>query len=205
MERTTFRLSFTTEISRSTPVKIEVRIIKIIYLYKNVHIFDCRPLKLASILFWSSKAIKNLNFVDVLVINSHNPNITALSIVPSGGYKPINFTLDDGTEVSYSCSVQWHNHLYVFGGYVKIRQVSMVNGKRLERKKDLGFNFYDGGCAVLNQRTIVLCFGGQDESNVCRQSNNPVGSFTKLPSSNHLHLNTRIASFDGEIICLNFF
>ena len=79
------------------------------------------------------------------------------------------------------------------------RQVSMVNGKRLERKATLDFNFEEGGCTVLNQITIVLCFPDTyGEKDVCRQSNNPLGSFTKLPNSIFSHGMTRIASFDGK-------
>ena len=73
----------------------------------------------------------------------------------------------------------------------------MVSGNRLERKATLDFDFNEGGCAVLNQKTIVLCFNW-DEGNVCRQSNSPFESFTKLPNSNHRHSGTRIASFDGK-------
>ena len=105
------------------------------------------------------------------------------------------------TEVYFSCSIQWKNHYYVFGGWNEKRQVSMVNGNRLERKATLDFDFNAGGCTVLNQITIVLCFGAY-ETKVCRQSNNPLGSFTKLPNSNYDHQHTSIASFDGKnIIC----
>ena len=80
----------------------------------------------------------------------------------------------------------------------------MVIGNRLERKATLDFKFYHGACTVLNQLTIVLCFGRYDvvgtydERDLCRQSNNPLGLFTKLPNSNYDHLHTRIASFDGK-------
>ena len=75
--------------------------------------------------------------------------------------------------------------------------MSMVNGNRLERKATLDFDFKSGGCTVLDQKTIVLCFD-YNERNLCRQSNNPIGSFTKLPKSNYDHWGTRIASFDGK-------
>ena len=130
----------------------------------------------------------------------NNGDTAAYSIIPGGGYKSIDFEFGKGTEIHYSCSVQWHNHHYVFGGYTNRRQVSMVNGKRLERKQTLDFNFWAAGCTVLNQRTIVLCFATTGESNLCRQSNNPLGSFTKLPNSNTYHHRARIASFDGKNI-----
>ena len=116
-----------------------------------------------------------------------------------GGYQKIDFDFGEKTEVLYSCSLQWYNHFYIFGGKERNRQVSMVNGKRLERKGDLSFNFQSGGCTVINQQTVVLCFGVYDvEKDVCRKSNNPIGPFTKLPNSNFNHLETRIASIDGN-------
>ena len=89
-------------------------------------------------------------------------------------------------------------------GLKKKRQVSVVIGNRLERKGSLefaesGIELWVSGCTVLNQRTIVLCFGGSlYETNVCRQSNNPLGSFTKMRNSKYRHFMTRIASFDGK-------
>ena len=114
-----------------------------------------------------------------------------------GGYEQLDFEFGDGTEAYGSCSLQWHNHFYVFGGDKESRQVSMVNGNKLERKATLDFNFHKGACTALNQITIVLCFDYY-ERKVCRQSNNPYGSFITLPNSNYQHYYIRIASFDGE-------
>ena len=75
--------------------------------------------------------------------------------------------------------------------------MSMINGNRLERIGSLDFSFQHGGCTVLNQLTIVLCFGYYEQK-VCRQSNDPLGPFTKLPNSNFSHWQTKIASFDGK-------
>ena len=73
----------------------------------------------------------------------------------------------------------------------------MVNGNRLERKGTLNFDFKLGACTVLNQLTIVLCFD-EHTDNICRQSNNPLKSFAKLPDSNHGHKYINIASFNGK-------
>ena len=141
--------------------------------------------------------------LDILAIHTWRSKSSYL-INPRGGYKKLNFVFGNDTEVYRSCSLQWHNHFYVFGGihYGKKRQVSMVNGYRLERKATLGFDFSTGACTVLNQistKSIVLCFPFTvSERDVCRQSNNPLGSFTKLPNSNYNHQLTRIASFDGK-------
>ena len=121
----------------------------------------------------------------------------AFLIKSPGGYQQLDFEFGSYTEVFRSCSLQWQNLFYVFGGYKERRQVSMVNGHRLERKATLDFYLIRGACTVLNQNTIVLCFD-EYEKDVCRQSNYPLGSFTKLPNSNYDHQYTRIASFDGN-------
>ena len=119
-------------------------------------------------------------------------------INPLGGYDQLtNFEFGKGTEVQRSCSLQWQNQYYVFGGSNERGQVSIVNGYRLERKATLDFDFTWGGCTVLNQTIIVLCFD-MDEAKTCRQSNNPLGSFTTLPNSTYDHRFIRIASFDGN-------
>ena len=119
-------------------------------------------------------------------------------INPRGGYDQLNFQFGHNTEVHQSCSLQWQNNYYVFGGTSERRQVSMVNGNRLERKATLNFECSSGACTVLNQKTILLCFGEPGVRDECRQSKNPLGSFTKLPKSNYGHKYTRIASFDGK-------
>ena len=154
-----------------------------------------------------------LIFLDVLAINTRGGNKRAYSISLRGGYELLDFNFGYGTEVYFSCSLQWQNQFYVFGGKNEKKQVSVVNGNRLERKGTLDFDFSEGGCTVLNQSIIVLCFGDPNNRKLCRQlhSNNPVGSFTKLPESNHGHRATRIASFDGknyssfQQIACNFF
>ena len=142
-----------------------------------------------------SNIILVICLVQILAINTDTGK-RAYSISPLGGYDQLNFQFGHNTEVHHSCSLQWQNNYYIFGGYYERRQVSMVNANRLERKATLDFNFELGGCTVLNQITIVLCF---DEDDLCRQSNNPLGSFTKLPKSNYDHGGTRIASFEGKI------
>ena len=136
-------------------------------------------------------------FLDILAINARKwYEKRAFLINSHGDYDQLDFGFGDKTEVSRSCSVQHQNYLYVFGGENEKRQVSVVNGYRLERKATLDFDFSEGACTVLNQITIVLCFPN-GEYKVCRQSNNPYGSFTELPNSNHDHRSTRIGSFDG--------
>ena len=120
-------------------------------------------------------------------------------INPRGGYKKLDFEFNDDTVVYNSCSLRWKNLNYVFGGINQERQVSMVNGYRLERKATLDFDFRKGGCTVLNEQIVVLCFH-RYETKVCRQSNNPLALFAKLPDANYKHYAIRTASYDGKKI-----
>ena len=126
----------------------------------------------------------------------------AYLIDPRGSYEKLDFEYGHSTEVLNSCSLQWHNHYYVFGGRTQYNrnQVSLVIGNELVRTESLGFAFYDGTCTILNQNTIVLCFRGgyEREDRGCRQSNHPLGPYNKLRDSNHDHHGARIASFDGK-------
>ena len=142
--------------------------------------------------------VQNFLFLGILAINTYNGNKRAFFINPRGGFDQIDFEFGIDTEVDSSCSLQWQNHYYVFGGRNDRRQVSMLNGNRLERKAKLDFYFEDGGCTVLNQLTIVLCFGDHNQKKTCRMSNNPRRKFTELRNSNHNHRSIRIASFDGK-------
>ena len=98
-----------------------------------------------------------------MAINTYKGYKRAYSISLSGGHDQLNFDFGSDTEVDLSCSLQWKNQYYVFGGTYKKRQVSVVNGNRLERKATLDFNFKDGGCTVLNQITTVLCFDNYEK------------------------------------------
>ena len=120
-------------------------------------------------------------------------------ISPSGSYKQIKFEFGTGTQVQFSCSLQWKNHFYVFGGRSEPKQVSMLSGNKLERKADLKYPLYLGGCTVMNQLTVVLCFD-MYTNDLCRHSNNPLdgNSFTDLPKSNYTHSWTRVTSVDGK-------
>ena len=146
---------------------------------------------------WKLTRINLICLGQILAINTYD-NKRAYSINPNGSFEKVNFEFGMNTEVDYSCSLQWQNNYYVFGGHKERRQVSVVNGNRLERKATLNFECSSGACTVLNQKTILLCFGEPGVRDECRQSNNPLESFTKLPKSNYNHWKTRIASFEGK-------
>ena len=134
----------------------------------------------------------------VLAINTFNGNEHVI-INPLGSYEVKKFDFGKDTEVYRSCSLQWKNQYYVFGGQKQDHQVSVVVDNRLELKGTLDFKFNGGGCTVLNQHIVVLCFGDhKNDRRGCRQSKNPIGPFTRMPQSNYDHRATRIASFDGK-------
>ena len=128
--------------------------------------------------------------------------------ISSIGYNQVKINYVHPTIVHYSCSLQWQNHFFVFGGagYLCVqnaycgserRNVAVLNGNRLEKKHHLNFDFGYGGCTILNQLTVVLCFDTTDLRS-CRRSNNPMGTYTKLPFSHFKHRYIRLASFDGK-------
>ena len=135
-------------------------------------VFLCKTNKLAQLTV--NLTIKFFRYIGILAINTHSGNKLAYSIDPQGGYMQLrSFEFGDDTEVFLSCSLQWKNQYYVFGGLNEKTQVSMVIDFRLERKGRLAFNFDIGGCTVLEQLIIVLCFTDK-EGKLCRQSKTPM-------------------------------
>ena len=117
-----------------------------------------------------------LFFLDILAINTRDGNKRAYSINLSGGYEQLDFDFGYGTDVEKSCSLQWQNQYYVFGGHNEKRQVSMVNGNRLERKATLDFNLNAGGCTAgvgkptengKTEKTFSQFSGEKRKENVC--------------------------------------
>ena len=133
-----------------------------------------------------------------MAINTFQGVQRAFKINPLGGYEVVNFDFGIQTQVFRSCSVQWQNQHYIFGGQHIERQISVIIGNRLERKGTL--DFIPDACTDLNQTTIILCFGESGKRNECHQSKNPLGTFTKLPKSNYDHHLIRLASFEGKAI-----
>ena len=69
------------------------------------------------------------------------------------------FEPESETEAYYSCSITWTNKLYIFGGHIDQRQISRLDGYHLKRIGTLDFDHYLGGCTVMNDESIYLCFG----------------------------------------------
>ena len=116
-----------------------------------------------------------------------------------GGYKELDsldFVYGSGTTFIQSCMVQWRNQDYIFGGADEAFQVSMINGNRLERKGSLNFGFQFGGCAVLNEETIIMCFGDAPHYN-CQMLSHPLDSSYNTTKSYYEHAQARISGMNG--------
>ena len=82
------------------------------------------------------------------------------------------FEPDSTSEALDSCSINWKNQFYIFGGWTKRRQISRISGYKLERLDDLPFDHYVGACSVIGDQFVFLCFDYND-ANQCRRSTGP--------------------------------
>ena len=141
----------------------------------------------------------------ILVLNSNwnGKWKPALLINSEGRQRKLTcFEPDKKTEASDSCSINWQNQLYIFGGGNK-RQISKLNGHKLKRLGSLTFDHEDGGCSVMNNQFIYLCFGSDSDDKQCRWSAGPLTTFTKVALSNHDHRFNQISCSESESSCLN--
>ena len=138
----------------------------------------------------------------VLPLNTYwkSNDFTTLIIDGFGRSKKINFSYDSKTEVSGSCSVVWHGKMYVFGGLVYNRQISMVEDCRLKLVGQLPFGMSLGACSQRDNEVIYICFENYNDPSTyknCYESSGSLDSFSKLPSSSYQHKRTRVATTSG--------
>ena len=84
-----------------------------------------------------------------------------------------------------------------------MRQLSRVNGNRLERMGSLDFDFYAGACAVINDDKVYLCFNYDvydDSQKLCRFSSRPEENFQEIAKSTHEHGTTSIAASQSKFL-----
>ena len=112
-----------------------------------------------------------------------------------------NFEYDDNTEVEHGCSVTYRGEFYVYGSSDKT-QIAKVNGCKLERVGSLSFYFYYGGCDVVNEQEIYICFSSYEKKQ-CYVGTNPLGQFSQVAKSKYIHDGTNIASNKGESVILS--
>ena len=110
------------------------------------------------------------------------------------------------TEAHTSCLINWQNQWHVFGGRNQMRQISRLNGRRLDRIGDLAFDHYFGSCSMVNNQ-IHLCFHFADNNDNndyqrCRRSTGPLETFSEIALSNYEHGRSKAGSTDSKSACL---
>ena len=105
----------------------------------------------------------------ILVLNNfENAGKPAMLINPVGEQEELTcFERGASTQDWNSCSLNWQNQLFIFGGLNEKRQISRLSGYKLERVGDLLFDLYVGACSVMANQHIFLCFDWED-SKTCR-------------------------------------
>ena len=109
------------------------------------------------------------------------------------------FEPDSTSEALDSCSVNWKNQFYIFGGWTKRRQISRISGYKLERLDDLPFDHYVGACSVIGDQFVFLCFDLYD-ANQCRRSTGPLEHFSVITPSTHRHRYAHTSNSDSKFL-----
>ena len=144
----------------------------------------------------------------ILVLNSpkraSRSKRSAMLINPAGMQQELTcFDQDDTTEAVFSCSVNWQNELFIFGGFNEKRQISRLSGHKLERVGDLSFDHYNGACSVMADKFILLCFDWNN-SQRCRRSTGPLETFSEVMLSAHVHQGIQTSCSDSKYISFSF-
>ena len=143
----------------------------------------------------------------ILVINSYKSTLV--------GWKPamlLNseseqevlacFERDQETAAYFSCSINWNNQLFIFGGHLTKhrRQISRLTGHKLEKVGSLNFEHRQGSCSVMANKVIYLCFGlYSDDSQRCRRSTGPLEQFSEVALSTYDHAHTQTSCSDCKL------
>ena len=111
---------------------------------------------------------------EILVLNSYGGWKPAMIITPAGEQKQLAcFERDDKTSAQASCSINWKNQLFIFGGFLDPntnsesdvkqtkRQISRLVGNRLEYVRKLPFDHDRGTCSVMASKYVFLCFSAE--------------------------------------------
>ena len=111
------------------------------------------------------------------------------------------FEKDDKTEAYRSCSLTWQNRFHVFGGDNERKQISRLNGHKMERIGDLAFDHYWGACSVMNNQFIFLCFNDASYKR-CRRSTGPLETFSEVALANNDHRWIQTSCSESKSPCL---
>ena len=137
----------------------------------------------------------------ILVLNSFRTWKPAMLLNSEGELKELTcFERDDTVEALYSCSINWNNQLFIFGGGSSGRQISRLTGHKLERVGTLSFYQSNGGCSVMNNKFIYLCFNhAYTDHKRCRRSTGPLEQFSQVALSTHDHSQARTSCSDCKL------
>ena len=115
--------------------------------------------------------------LEVLVLKHSWDWKNALVINSAGEQKVVScFEKDDSIKTDGSCSINWQNELFLFGGWSnQIRKIIRLVGYKLEDYGVLSFDHRGAGCSVMNN-DIFLCFNSAntEDYKLCRRSSGPL-------------------------------
>ena len=136
----------------------------------------------------------------VLVLNGRGGWKSAMLVNSAGGQEELNcFERDDNTQAYLSCSINWKNELFIFGGSTEKGQISRLSGYKLERIGDLSFDHYYGACSAMGNQLIFVCFDMNDGKR-CRRSTGPLEPFSEIALSTYDHLRIQTSCSDSKFI-----
>ena len=99
----------------------------------------------------------------------------------------------------------WKGKVYLIGGYIHRRQISVVDGCEVKDERvQLQFPLYSEACSQRDNVEVFICFANNfDEKTykTCQSATQfPTGNFTKLPDSSYSHGESRIAVMSGNVM-----
>ena len=129
-----------------------------------------------------------------------------LIIDGKGQSREIELSFD--TKYSYwgLCSIAWRGKAYIFGGFRRARQISVVDNCKLTNIGELLFDMIHGACTQRNDTEVFICFENYADSATsknCRRATDPNGIFEDLPRSAHDHAQTQIAATSGQLLTVS--
>ena len=141
----------------------------------------------------------SLNTSVLILSKSHRQIITDAMGNVEYAEDDFEFSLGENTEVYYSCSLTWRGRFFVFGGDKQKKQISIINGCRLERVDSLDFDQTYGGCANVNDRPSYCFNYASADYKKCRVANDPFGTFEEIEETVYNHKQTLIGASRGKI------
>ena len=137
-------------------------------------------------------------YTTILILNTfQTANVPVLTNSAGRDDKDFDFSMGENTEVYESCSMNFKNQHFVFGGDSERKQISQIIGCSLTRVGTLSFDHNRGACTNVANNKVYLCFGSGDYKK-CRFATSPTGQYTEVQESTHEHRHTKIASSNSK-------